>query len=39
MFEKLWQLALAKGKPEYDTQFIDGKQRKVIKINDKIYMT
>ena len=30
--------ALAKGKPEFNTQLIDGKQRKVIKVNDKIYM-
>ena len=30
--------AIASGKPEYDTQVLDGKTRKVIKVNDKIYM-
>ena len=30
--------AIAKGKPEYDTQILDGKTRKVIKVNNKIYI-
>ena len=30
--------AIASGRPEYDTQILDGKTRKVIKVNDKIYM-
>ena len=30
--------AIANGKPEYDTQLLDGRTRKVIKVNDKIYM-
>ena len=30
--------AIASSKPEYDTQVLDGKTRKVIKVNDKIYM-
>ena len=30
--------AIASGKPEYDTQVLDGRTRKVIKVNDKIYM-
>ena len=30
--------AIASGKPEYDTQVLDGRTRKIIKVNDKIYM-
>ena len=30
--------AIINGKPEYDTQVLDGRTRKVIKVNDKIYM-
>ena len=30
--------AIAKGKPEHDTQVLDGKTRKVIKVNEKVYL-
>ena len=30
--------AIASGKPKYDTQILEGKTKKVIKVNDKIYI-
>jgi len=29
---------IASGKPEYDTQVLEGRTRKAVKVNDKIHM-
>ena len=36
--DKMILKAIASGKPKYDTQVLDDRTRKVIKINNKIYI-